>query len=440
MKNNKNNISRFPFFYGYIIIFTGTIGVLMSAPGQTVGISVFTDFIIDELKISRENLSLAYLIGTLVSSFFLTKAGRFFDRFGARVTSVLAALFLGLSLFYLSEVSSLSGIISSFVGIEYWSAIVFILLSFGFLSTRFFGQGVLTMSSKNMVMKWFDKRRGMASAYMGIAISFGFSYSPRVFDWLISLFGWKGAWQVLALLVGIIFMLFAALSFRDNPFEFGLKPDGKEIIPKKKNVPIYHPEKDYTLKEVKATYSFWVFNLSLAMHALYGTAITFHIIDVFASAGLSRVDAIMIFLPSSIVAVSFQLVSGYVADFIKMKYLLIVEIIGMMISMIALTFLSEGFPVILLILGNGIASGLFGVVSSVTWPRFYGLKNLGAITGFNMGWIVAGSAIGPYLFSLLYNINQNYSIPALLCFVATIILLFLSFKADNVNINKDQKI
>ena len=72
----KNRISTFPFFYGYIIIFSGTIGVLMSAPGQTIGISVFTDFLIDALGITRDSLSLAYLIGTMSSSFLLTRAGK----------------------------------------------------------------------------------------------------------------------------------------------------------------------------------------------------------------------------------------------------------------------------------------------------------------------------------------------------------------------------
>ena len=111
MKKNSGVISRFPFFYGYIIVLSGTIGVLMSVPGQTVGISVFTDHLIDDLQISRDNLSLAYLLGTFGSSLILTYAGKFFDRFGARITSVLAALFLGFSLFYLSEILIIENII-----------------------------------------------------------------------------------------------------------------------------------------------------------------------------------------------------------------------------------------------------------------------------------------------------------------------------------------
>jgi len=434
--NTKNRISQFPFFYGYVIIFGGTIGVLMSSPGQTIGISVFTDFLIDALKIPRESLSLAYLIGTLISSFLLTRAGKFFDRFGARLTSVLAALFLGLSLYYLSEVVSIASFFTNMFSEENRTVTVFFTLVLGFFAVRFFGQGVLTMASRNMVMKWFDKRRGMASAVMGISISFGFSYSPKFFDELIIIYGWQGTWYILALATGIFFMIFAAISFRDNPFDYGLKADGKEITPRKKNEPIYHPIRDYTLYEARKTYSFWVFNLSLAMQALYGTALTFHVVDIFNSVGLNREEAISIFLPSAIIAVVFQISSGYLANFVKMRYLLIVEISGMMISMIGLTFLGSGWSIYLIIVGNGIASGLFGVVSSVTWPRFFGLKHLGSITGFNMSWIVAGSALGPYLFSLLHGFEGSYKIAGLVCLVLTTVLLIMSFKAKNVNLKK----
>ncbi|MCF8260459.1 MAG: MFS transporter [Melioribacteraceae bacterium] len=430
----KNLITTFPFYYGYVILVAGTIGAVMSAPGQTVGISVFTDFLISDLGISREKLSLAYLIGTLSSSFILTYAGKFFDNHGARITSVASGFLLGLSLFYMSKVDKIIFFFVSIFGENANENIVFILLILGIWSVRFFGQGVLTMSTKNMVMKWFDKRRGMASAFMGIAISFGFSYSPQVFDWLISLYGWQGAWQIIALVVGVLFAAFALITYRDNPFEFGLKPDGKILTSKKKNESDFKPIKDYTLKQARSTYSFWIFNLTLAFHGLYITALTFHIVDVFKGAGMDRNEAIMIFLPSAVIALVFQIFSGIIADYINMKYLLMIELAGLIIASSGLWFLSPGLPFYLIIIGNGIGSGLFGVVSSVTWPRYFGITHLGAISGFNMSWIVAGSAVGPYLFSLLFKIDQNYQIAGLVCLICCLILFILSFKADNKNL------
>jgi MFS transporter, OFA family, oxalate/formate antiporter len=48
------------------------------------------------------------------------------------------------------------------------------------------------MASRNMVMKWFEKRRGFANAIIGITISFGFSYSPQALDLLIQSYHMAG--------------------------------------------------------------------------------------------------------------------------------------------------------------------------------------------------------------------------------------------------------
>jgi len=85
----------------------------------------------------------------------------------------------------------------------------------------------------------------------------------------------------------------------------------------------------------------------------------------------------------------------------------------------------------LIISGNGIIWGLWSVLIGVTWPRFYGLKNLGAISGFSMSWTVIGSALGPYLFSLSFDASGNYGLVAWLCVGISLILFLLAFKADN---------
>ncbi len=65
----KSVLLIFPFYYGWIILVVASIGVLASIPGQTMGVSVFTDYYISNLSISRVELSTAYMIGTLISSY-----------------------------------------------------------------------------------------------------------------------------------------------------------------------------------------------------------------------------------------------------------------------------------------------------------------------------------------------------------------------------------
>jgi MFS family permease len=180
------NPKRFPFFYGYIVLIVGSIGVLASIPGQTVGVSVFTDPVKDALGLSRNEFSNAYMIGTLLSAFFVARAGVLFDRFGARYIAFFSAFFLALALLLCSQSVWLSHNIQNILSITSW-LVPFVLMSLLFFAIRFFGQGVLTMSSRNMIMMWFDENRGKVNAISSITVSLGFSSAPIFMEEIIML-------------------------------------------------------------------------------------------------------------------------------------------------------------------------------------------------------------------------------------------------------------
>ncbi|MFN2324109.1 MAG: MFS transporter, partial [Trueperaceae bacterium] len=74
-------IDRSPFFYGWIVLVVATVGMMMTLPGQTVGVSIFLDGIIADLSMSRSEVSTLYLIGTLAGSLVLPFVGRFVDQY-----------------------------------------------------------------------------------------------------------------------------------------------------------------------------------------------------------------------------------------------------------------------------------------------------------------------------------------------------------------------
>ncbi len=424
-----------PIFYGWIILIAGTIGMVMSIPGQTMGVSVFTDYLIDALKISRDQISFAYLVGTTISAFLLRRAGVLYDRFGARIMAFVTAILLALILLIFSNIDRYAFWLQCRVTLFSPAAITIAVMIAGFFLLRFLGQGVLTMVSRNMVMKWFDHHRGLANGLMGVFVSFGFSYSPRLINSLIEADGWRGAWIFLAGIIGVAFSILVLIFFRDNPEECGCSADGNLPVPKKRAITSPSTAlKNYSLEEARRTFSFWIFTLTLSIFSLYITAMTFHIVSIFQSAGMSRNEAIAIFLPASVISVAFHLFGSWISDYIKLKYILLVHAIGLMLSMGALPFLGDNNTAIwILILGNGVAGGTFGILSSVTWPRFFGLKHLGEIAGYSLAWAVAGSAMGPFLFSLSFSHLGSYGPAAVACLSVTVVLFFLAFKAENVN-------
>jgi MFS family permease len=368
------------------------------------------------------------MVGTIASSLFLIKAGKMYDKLGVRIIAGTVAIGMGLALIGLSFADvAVRNISISFISPAYIAVGILII---GFFALRFCGQGVLTMVSRNMIAKWFVRKRGLVVGITGIFISFGFSTSPKLLDVLIGKVGWRMTWILCAIVAGFLFSIIVFVFYRDNPEECGLVPDGSLADEKKKS--IHSVKKQFTLADARKNFAFWIFSLSLAMCALYITAVTFHIASVFSSAGLSSKEAFMIFIPSSFISIAVRLVGGWISDKIKLKYLLSAFILGMIISITGMILLDGGkIPLWSLIFGNGMMSGLFALILSIAWPTYFGRKHLGAISGLNMTIIIFFSAIGPWIFSESLALSNSYRPAGYLCLTVVLILFVLSFKADN---------
>ena len=410
--------NKFPFFYGYVIVFIGSIGVLASIPGQTVGVSIFTDPVKDALGLSRNQFSTAYMFGTLLSAFFVSKAGVLFDKYGARYVAFFSAFFLAIALFICSQSVAISESIQGFEALESWM-IPFVVITILFFAIRFFGQGVLTMSSRNMIMMWFDKNRGKVNAVSSITVSLGFSGAPIFISYLIDNYGWEHSWQILAICL-VIFSVFIIQFYRNNPEDFGLIPDGTLLKNKSAKAP--QAEIHFSLTEAKSTRAFWVIGLALAYHSFFTTGFTFHVVSVFGSLDYSKSQAIAVFLPISIIAIIVSIVCNILSDYIKHIIYLYAMLLSGVIASVGLFFLSDMIGVYMLIFGLGVYSGLFAVVNAVTWPRYFGRKHLGAITGKAMSFMVIASAIAPTLFSYCFTAFGSYGY---ISFVTLAFLLFL---------------
>jgi len=80
----------------------------------------------------------------------------------------------------------------------------------------------------------------------------------------------------------------------------------------------------------------------MAMHGLYITGFTFHVVSIFEEVGMNRVDAVSIFQPAAVVAVIVTLIFSPLSDLMRLKYLAMILASGDLISIIGLTFLAPG--------------------------------------------------------------------------------------------------
>ena len=182
--NRSRLVAASPIYYGWVILIVGTLGSVMTSPGQTYAVSVFIDYFIEDLGLSRSLVSTLYSVATLTASFALPFVGRQFDKRGARLMVPLCSLLLGLACIYMSFVLNA------------------VMLGLGFFALRLLGQGSLSLVSKNAINQWWVRRRGMAMGISGVAGSLlGLGGFPLLVTWLIAYSGWRDAYIGLGLLL-----------------------------------------------------------------------------------------------------------------------------------------------------------------------------------------------------------------------------------------------
>lgn len=411
--------ARLPVYYGWVIAVVSTLGFLFSVPGQTMGMAVFADAFIAVTGLSRTELSFAYMLGTIASSLFLTRAGRLYDLYGPRLLMIGASLLLGASVAFVSLVDVVSGWIAPTLDMDV-KVLAFALMVVGYFGVRFSGQGVMTSASRNMLLVWFERKRGLVSGTRGVVVSLGFSLAPLFLAFLIDRWGWREALWWLALIVGPGFAILCLVLIRDNPKVCGLSADNPEPSMAAGGQQVV--QASYPLKEVRRNPVFWLYSMGLSIHALFGTAVTFHIVAIFSEAGRSRDEAFAYFIPQAVVSVVANLGASALADYTRLKPFLLVMLLSFTLGAAGLIYLEHAAGYWGLVLGFGVGGGLWAMLSNLAFIRHYGPRHLGEISGLNAALMVFASAIGPLLFSLAYDITGTFAAGPVLSIVALLAL------------------
>ena len=391
-------VERSPVYYGWIILFAGTLGLALTTPGQTVGVSVFLDKIIADLDLSRGQVSLMYTLGTLAASFALPFVGRFIDRRGPRLAVAIIAALFALACVWMGFVSNL------------------VTLFFGFLLIRGLGQGSLSLVSLYVVNVWFVRRRGLAVGVTGLGFALATAFFPLLIEALIAQFGWRTAYMLLGGMVAVTILPLGALLFRGHPERFGLRPDSGAVTTEAV------AETNLSLAEARRTATFWLFVAGGVCVAALSTGLVFHHYSIMAEGGLDRLAAATVFLALGFIVAGANLTTGVLVDRVPPRFLLSVAMGGMTAALLMATHVS-GRPTLLLYGALlGLTQGMNGALGASVFAYYFGRKHIGSIKGFVTTMTVAGTAFGPFLFALGFERAGGYA-PVLLLSAAVPVVI-----------------
>jgi MFS family permease len=385
-------LERHKTFFGWRMVAFASVTGAMTGPGQTIGVSVFIDHFIADLGISRSEVSMAYLVGTLAAALLLPLIGNRIDRIGVRRAMTMIATVFGIALVGMAGVNGL------------------VALAVGFFAIRLFGQGSLTLASTLAVTHWFDRQRGLALGIAATAMSILMSLVPVILNVVIEAYSWRTAWIVAAVLVWVIVIPIAQWGLIDRPSDVGQYPDG--VAPATDDATAVALAPSATHEEAIRTSRFWIVAIASATVGLLSTALNFHQISMLGDAGLSPTEAAAMFLPQVIGAAVAGVVFGYLADRLTGRILIPMVMATLVVSLLLTLVLEPGTSVVLYAITLGAAGGSSRTVTSTLLPRWFGVGHIGAIQGSATLITVASTALGPVMFSLARDATGSYGVAA----------------------------
>lgn len=382
-------VRRSPIFYGWVVWLAATLGLSATSPGQSFSVSLFIDHYIKDFNLNRATVSGLYGLGTFLASLALVWVGRQIDQYGNRRMSIVITLLFALALLACSLITGPITILLSFIAI------------------RGLGQGSLGLVSTTAIAGWFQRRRGMAIGLSLVSFAiFQRFYLPGLQSFIEN-HGWRNAWLLLGMSIGVLILPTLSLLLRDRPEQFGLLPDGK--IDELFGTGDVMVEENWQLGEAMRIPIFWVFTLARMLAAAWGTALIFHQISLFTELGHGAHIATNTYGQTALTTAFFTFFSGWWIDKIKPTYLVALQMLGL----IAATGLAMTMTNTNLLLAYALAFGGFMGVGSVfdgtVWVSMFGRQHQGAIRGFVAMAIVMGTSVGPLVFGLAYDHLGSYN-------------------------------
>ena len=371
-------IQGVPIFYGWVVLAVGTLGVIMTSPGQTYAVSIFIEHFISELDLSRSLVSSLYAGGTLIGSLALPFVGREIDRRGTRFMILFIAGVFGVACIYMGAVRGA------------------LMLGIGFVAIRMFGQGSLTLVSQNAINQWWVYRRGSVLGVSGLFASLlGLGGFPVLINWLIPQVGWRLTYGLLG---GLLLLVMAPLGYllvRERPELYGLHPDGSPPETVDARGRPRRPEENWTRNEALRTATFWIVAGGLSTLAMISTGLFFHMVSIFADNGLDPDVAATVYLPIAATTAAVNLASGALVDRIPPRFALASSLLLQALALWLARDLTTATLAFLYGAALGTAMGLFRTIAGVAWAHYFGRRHLGSISGIASTILIVGAAAGP---------------------------------------------
>jgi MFS family permease len=390
-------------FYGWVIVFTAGIGLLLGyAPVFVYSFSVFIKSLAQDFHTSRTSISFAFTLANVMQSVGAPLIGRLVDRFGAHKVIVPSTVIFGL-------------VIISF---KYFSTSLWQLYAF-FIVIGLIGTGTAPVPYGIVVSRWFDRRRGLALGLMMMGLSSGAILMPPIAQHLIILFGWRTAYAIVGFVVLAISVPVVGIFLKDSPEKMGLQPDGEPDLntgsTERKN------EQGVNWSVARREPTFWFLASAFFLLGASVHACVIHLVPMLTDRGISVERAAF---ASSLLGVALligRVFTGYFLDRFFGPYVAMLLFSGVAVGIsLFLTGAGGSLPLLAVFL-VGLGMGAEADIIAYLTSRYFGLRSFGEIYGYLFATFTLAGALGPVLMGVGFDHLGSYRAPLLFFLAATLV-------------------
>jgi MFS family permease len=380
-------------YYPWVVIAIAflTVGV---AFGARNAFAVFLVAVIEEFHWSRGLASGTLMLGSVMWTLAAPVIGILLDRLGPRIVLSGGAITMAAG-FVISGMTHT--ILEFYLGMGIFMGV---------------GFAALTMTSQaTFLSNWFVRKRGMAIGTAASGIGLGILLVVPWTQWLISTYGWRAAFFILA---GVLAIVVAPLNYffqRQRPEEMNLKPDFGDSPARSSGHVKAAGFDGPSLKEALRTWRFWAFALGVLAGAIPLHMVLIHQVAAVSDAGFSKelaafgLGLIGLFTAPSMISM------GLLADRIGRQWSYLFGSASLMVGIALLMMITEAdrswlfyaFPPFVAF-GFSSRQSLYPTIAA---DLFHG-KSFGAIIGAIALFIGAGAGIGPWLGGVIYDWTGSY--------------------------------
>jgi len=409
-------------FYGWIVVGVCFVVIALTF-GVRLSFGIFFDALIREgpdgqaFNWTRADTAGIFSISMVVFAGTGTLFGWLLDRLGARRVFVLGLLLMISGLLLTSRMTSL------------WQFALY----YGLWTSLGVTALGLTIQAATL-SRWFS-RHGQRGLAIGLAFSgtgAGILVLAPVVERVISRYGWRSAYVLLAALLLLVALPVTLLFLRDDPAQLGLHPDGAPSTTadsyrspaSSRRPPISSLQSpSWTFRAAAGSVSFWLLMLSGTYSLFTLRMVSVHQVAYLVDRGVPRLTAATVIGAAGLITALAFIGFGGLSDRMGRAHAFHLGAIAQIVALLVLMGLPPAAPTPILYLyalfwgiGEGGRSGLLSAIVSDSFPG----PAQGTIVGTLGAFFGVGAAAGSWLGGAVYDWTGEYMLAFQIALLATL--------------------